>query len=142
MELTPIKIRGKRRRKGGASVAALPTQLKAKVKRPKSQKTALYKPRASYLEKEFPLEILERIFWASENINLLQASPRLGRLLSGASTRRETFLQSFRPILDTWLEHELLYRENNEIRKQLPLDFPGNSTFQVCRARLVLVSGP
>ncbi|KAI3327018.1 hypothetical protein HD806DRAFT_380079 [Xylariaceae sp. AK1471] len=49
-----------------------------------------------------PLEVLERIFWFSENVNLPRASPRLGLLLSGRSTLRETFLTAFGPTWDVW----------------------------------------
>ncbi|KAI0019909.1 hypothetical protein F4780DRAFT_401218 [Xylariomycetidae sp. FL0641] len=103
MDLTPIKIRGKRRRRGEPPANVLPV-----AKRPKAKATGIRKkakPRASqvsYIEKEIPLEVLERIFWFSENVNLPRASLRFGRLLSGVSTLRETFIQAFGPTWEVW----------------------------------------
>ncbi|KAI1088902.1 hypothetical protein F5B19DRAFT_401318 [Rostrohypoxylon terebratum] len=102
MKLTPVKIPGKRRRKGESG--AVITQKKAKPatprSRPRPKKSA--EETASYLE-HMPLEILERIFWFSENVNLTRASPRIGRLLSGLPTRQATFINAFRPTWDACL---------------------------------------
>ncbi|KAI0124740.1 hypothetical protein BJ170DRAFT_474203 [Xylariales sp. AK1849] len=101
MELTPIKIPGKRRRKGEIPVSldkVQPKKLKTKSKREKKVSA----PKASYLEKELPLEVVERIFWMSENVGFPRSGPRVGQLLSGEPTRRETFLQAFGPTWDVW----------------------------------------
>ncbi|ETS78485.1 hypothetical protein PFICI_10547 [Pestalotiopsis fici W106-1] len=125
MELTPIRIPGKRRRKGAPPIvfdvgsAASRRHRKdsgsnsskrrgrsrestsSDMKKKKRQKVAK-RPKASYLERELPLEIVERIFWMSENINFARSGPRVGQLLSSPSTRRETFLQAFGPTWDVW----------------------------------------
>lgn len=102
MELTPIRIPGKRRRKGQPPLV-FDVAPRKKLRRDRRQtKTRAPKPRASYLERELPLEIVERIFWMSENVNFARSGLRLGYLLSGPSTRRETFLRAFAPTWDLW----------------------------------------
>ncbi|KAI1504995.1 hypothetical protein F5X99DRAFT_405630 [Biscogniauxia marginata] len=99
MELTPIKVRGKRRRKDELiAVPVLKRPLLVRKKRPRKPRL----PKASFMEKEVPLEVLERIFWLSENVNLPRASPRFGRLLSSPSTLLETFINAFGPTWDVW----------------------------------------
>ncbi|KAI0013772.1 hypothetical protein F4779DRAFT_638926 [Xylariaceae sp. FL0662B] len=100
MELTPIKIPGKRRRKGEESVSLPPTKRPKETlsKRPKKMR----QPRVPSMEM-LPLEILERIFWFSEDVNLPRSSLRLGHLLSGRSTLRETFISAFGPTWEVWL---------------------------------------
>ncbi|ORY67360.1 uncharacterized protein BCR38DRAFT_472784 [Pseudomassariella vexata] len=103
MELTPIRITGKRRRKGEPAMPIVHPKDGIKAsKRRKTKEKAVFKPKASYLEKSIPLEIMERIFWMSENVNLPRASLRLGWLLSAISTRQQTFLEAFGPTWDVW----------------------------------------
>jgi len=97
MELTPIKVRGKRRAKGDPPVAASSKRHKTPKQETQRQLARARLPKASNIEKSMPLEILERIFWYSENVNFPRASPRLGWLLSGPSTLRGTFLRAFAP---------------------------------------------
>ncbi|KAI1077041.1 hypothetical protein F5B20DRAFT_303646 [Whalleya microplaca] len=98
MELTPIKIPGKRRRKGEPVAISLPKRSKNTANtRPKKMRQS----RVPSLE-EMPLEILERIFWFSEEVNLPRSSLRLGRLLSGRATLRETFITAFGPTWEVW----------------------------------------
>ena len=105
MELTPIKVRGKRQRGGNEVAVVVPEKrrkasVKSKLQRSqRSQRSR--ESKASYLEK-IPLEILERILWYSENVNLPRSSPLVGRLLSGHSTLRETFIVAFQPTWDAW----------------------------------------
>ncbi|CAJ2504230.1 Uu.00g116240.m01.CDS01 [Anthostomella pinea] len=99
MYLTPIRVRGKRRRPGEPSAIHLPKRPKTKTQKKHRKPRAM---RASYFEREVPLEVLERIFWFSENVNLPRCSPRFGRLLSGPSTLRETFIAAFGPTWDVW----------------------------------------
>ncbi|KAI0097946.1 hypothetical protein GGR51DRAFT_450263 [Nemania sp. FL0031] len=101
MELTPIRVRGKRRAGGQLLPVALPQRPRNRDQTPKKQLRA-HRPKASNLERSMPLEILERIFWFSENVNFPRASLRLGRLLSGPSTLRETFLSAFGPTWEVW----------------------------------------
>ncbi|KAI0542760.1 hypothetical protein GGR58DRAFT_496870 [Xylaria digitata] len=101
MELTPIRVRGKRRAPREELIAALPP--KRLRRNPSRKKQAeVRRPKASNIESSMPLEVLERIFWLSENINFPRASLRIGRLLSGPSTLRETFLTAFGPTWDVW----------------------------------------
>ncbi|KAI0476148.1 hypothetical protein GGR56DRAFT_641403 [Xylariaceae sp. FL0804] len=102
MELTPIKVRGKRRLGGKGEGLFEAPRLKRPRRdiRPRRKKSK--PPTASFIEREIPLEVLERIFWLSENVNFPRSNPRVGRLLSGASTLRETFIQAFGPTWDVW----------------------------------------
>lgn len=111
MELTPIKIPLKRRRKGEAAVVPGSSTTRKNVgkHRPKKRNRTEQRTggeghliKASYFEKEVPLEVLERIFWLSENINLPLASLRFGRLLSGRPTLRESFISAFAPTWEIW----------------------------------------
>ncbi|KAI1111853.1 hypothetical protein F5Y14DRAFT_288181 [Nemania sp. NC0429] len=101
MELTRIKVRGKKRDRNEQLVVPSPPKPLNRDRHQRKQAMAR-RPQASNIEKSMPLEVLERIFWFSENVNLPRASPRLGRLLSGASTLRETFLAAFGPTWDVW----------------------------------------
>ncbi|KAI8957740.1 hypothetical protein F5Y11DRAFT_71421 [Daldinia sp. FL1419] len=102
MELTPIKVRGKRRHGSEVVVAPPPKKKSRAVDKSKPRRSRRSrKSKASFLEK-IPLEILERILWYSENINLARSSPLVGRLLSGRSTLRETFIVAFQPTWDVW----------------------------------------
>ncbi|KAI1779169.1 hypothetical protein F4818DRAFT_403546 [Hypoxylon cercidicola] len=101
MELTPIKIRGKRRRHDESPAASPLKRLKPKSKSKRKAKAPL-EVKASTLEKKIPLEIMEQIFWLSGNCNLPRASPLIGSLLSSRSTLQMTFIRAFEP---TW-DHE------------------------------------
>lgn len=100
MELTPIRIPGKRHRKGEQAVIFSARPRRKARQTVEEKKTKRAKP--SYLERKLPFEIVERIFWASENVNFAKSSLRIGKLLSGLSTRRETFLEAFGPTWDVW----------------------------------------
>ncbi|KAI0187992.1 hypothetical protein EV127DRAFT_498346 [Xylaria flabelliformis] len=102
MELTPIRVRGKRRAGGEQPVVARPLLKRLKKGQSQKKKAEDRRPKASEIERSMPLEILERIFWLSENVNLPRAGPRLGRLLSGLSTLRETFITAFGPTWEVW----------------------------------------
>ncbi|KAI0487341.1 hypothetical protein F4859DRAFT_252025 [Xylaria cf. heliscus] len=101
MELTPIKVRGKRRAGGDQLVVARPPQHPKKDRNQQKQAKVRH-PRASEIERSLPLEILEHIFWLSENVNFPRAGLRLGRLLSGPSTLRKTFIAAFGPTWEVW----------------------------------------
>lgn len=132
MLLTPIRAPGKRRRANEelAAVACTRPQKERKLKH-KSIRQKSREQHASYLEL-MPLEVLERIFWMSGNANLPRAGHRIGRLLSGRSTLRETFINAFGDTWDsTW----------NEVGDRFePLIYvAGNPEFQVrsnCPAQL------
>ncbi|KAI1212593.1 uncharacterized protein F4807DRAFT_457391 [Annulohypoxylon truncatum] len=103
MKLTPLKIPGKRCQKDDNNPVAVTPRKRAKLKsKSKSHLQKSAEENASYLEL-MPLEIVERIFWLSENVNLPRASPRIGRLLSGSFTRQETFIIAFEPTWDACL---------------------------------------
>ncbi|KAI1427403.1 hypothetical protein F5Y12DRAFT_170213 [Xylaria sp. FL1777] len=100
MELRPIKVRGKRRTRDQLLVAPPPKRLHKNLSQKKQAKVR--RPKASNIERSMPLEVLEHVFWLSENVNFPRASPRLGRLLSGPSTLRETFVMAFGPTWEVW----------------------------------------
>ncbi|KAI1744572.1 hypothetical protein F4680DRAFT_405335 [Xylaria scruposa] len=129
MELTPIRVRGKRRAKGEQPVVAPP------IKRPKTDRSQKKqakdrRPKASEIEKSMPLEILERIFWLSENVNLPRAGPRLGRLLSGRSTLRETFITAFEPTWNLWFGRVAQGSRRYQEREEDVDQCGGNPSFQ------------
>jgi hypothetical protein len=64
---------------------------------PKSRKR---KPAA--LIESFPLEILERIFHFSQNLNFPRSSLRIGRSLSPRSFLLELIVSAFGPTWDVW----------------------------------------
>ncbi|KAI2639405.1 hypothetical protein GGS21DRAFT_429275 [Xylaria nigripes] len=101
MELTPMKVRGKRRAQGEQILVKLEPKRRNKGLS-RNQQSRPRRPKASNIEKSLPLEVLEHILWLSENVNFPRASPRLGRLLSAPSTLRETFLAAFGPTWDVW----------------------------------------
>ncbi|KAI1876036.1 uncharacterized protein JN550_001532 [Neoarthrinium moseri] len=133
MELTPIRIPGKRRRKGEPPLVFNVAPRKDKVKEKKTKNRKVVKPKASYLEKELPLEIMERIFWASENVNFPRSGPRVGHLLSGEPTRRETFLRAFAPTWEVWFG---VFRDSHTVLRSYHgwqddvARFGGNPDFQ------------
>ncbi|KAI2464423.1 hypothetical protein F4781DRAFT_436446 [Annulohypoxylon bovei var. microspora] len=129
MELTPVKVTGKRRQ-NNKSIAVKPR------KRVKTKSTELrrefVKDNASYLE-IVPLEILERIFWFSGNVNLPLSSPRIGRFLSGKSTLEETFIYAFKPTWDGCFGITGpvgVQRYHNRPERDIPGYYEGNPEFQ------------
>lgn len=105
MKLTPITVPGKRRRAGepanSRGVSKRKRTRKTLTKAPSKDSKKLRHGKVSYLEEHLPLEILRSIFMYSENINLVRASPLLGKFLSEIETRREVFVHAFAP---TWCE--------------------------------------
>ncbi len=136
MELTPIRVRGKRRT-GGDQLLVAPPPKRFRKDQTQEKQAGVRRPKASRIEKSLPLEVLERIFWLSENVNFPRASPRLGRLLSGPSTLRESFLSAFGPTWEVWfgcvhgrgtdfpVVHSYAGWEEDRVR------FGGNPGFQV-----------
>jgi len=51
--------------------------------------------RGSLLESILPLEVVELIFYHSENLNFPRSNPRLGLFLSGRSTLVKTLITAF-----------------------------------------------
>jgi len=98
MQLTPIKVRGKR---GKAPSSKAPTKQPVK-KRTSRLSSRLSVKRKSLLERQLPLEIIERIFVLSENLNFPRCSPLVGRLLSGRSTLVNLLIAAFHPTWDCW----------------------------------------
>ncbi|KXH31698.1 hypothetical protein CSIM01_08648 [Colletotrichum simmondsii] len=143
MQLTPIKVRGKR----GKTASSKP-QTK------ESSSSSLAKKRASRLasrpvakrfslfEQNFPLEIAEHIFILSENLNLPRCSPRIGALLSGRSTLVNIIIAAFHPTWDCWfgvdkrvIKTALKQGAADDARglwryESFPELFPGDSEFQ------------
>ncbi|TGJ84903.1 hypothetical protein E0Z10_g3879 [Xylaria hypoxylon] len=101
MELTPIRVRGKRRTRE-EELLVTPARKRFHKDPSRKKQAGVRRLKASNVERSMPLEVLERIFWLSENVNFPRASPRLGRLLSGSSTLRETFLSAFGPTWEVW----------------------------------------
>lgn len=98
--------------------------------------------RASYFEREVPLEVLENIFWHCENINLPLSSLRFGWILSGRPTLRQTFINAFAPTWDAWHGYVQTSAESGPRTFSLdgeeaePGGWAGNPAFQVCRSQM------
>ncbi|KAH6662212.1 hypothetical protein F5X68DRAFT_266220 [Plectosphaerella plurivora] len=97
MKLTPIKVRGKRttmaskkRKMADLALDEAPEPPRKYLKR---------RAKKSLLERQIPLEIMERFFILSENTNFPLCSPLLGRLLSGRHTLVAAVIAAFGP---TW----------------------------------------
>ncbi|KAM0282238.1 hypothetical protein ACHAQH_003102 [Verticillium albo-atrum] len=142
MPLTPIKVRGKRN--GAAkknkrvhpydrSNSSTPTPTLIRRIRPRKK---------SLLERQLPLEILERIFYLSENLAFPRCSPLLGRLLSGRQTLLGAAVAAFAPTWDAWYgvdqrrlqgfhwKHRLTDAERARCRAIEEGLHPGNPAFQ------------
>ena len=121
MELTPIRIRGKKRK----HVALLPSQIQQSntSSAPSSQATLriasqLQNPRKTKIRKKtatlamptlqgLPQELLEIVFLYSMNISLPRCSPSIGRKLSSRAVTMDFTMRSF---FDT-VDHKTNYRD-------------------------------
>ncbi|KAL2757847.1 hypothetical protein ACRALDRAFT_207092 [Sodiomyces alcalophilus JCM 7366] len=139
MDLTPIKVRGKklskvtarhraalakRRAAAEASAAATTEDGETTKRRPVTRKKSL-------LERQLPLEILERIFLLSENVAFPRSSPLLGRLLSGHGTLIAALIAAFGPTWDAHFgvnRHQIQSFSGDHL---VPCLCPGNPDFQV-----------
>ncbi|ROT34768.1 hypothetical protein SODALDRAFT_382338 [Sodiomyces alkalinus F11] len=149
MNLTPIKVRGKKRSKATArhraalverraAAAAAATDTTAKTREIHTRKRQLPRKK-SLLERQLPLEILERIFLLSENAAFPRCSPLLGRLLSGHTTLLAALIAAFGPTWNAYFgvnQHQVqtfrgpgaaFQREGHHLAASL---YPGNPQFQ------------
>lgn len=114
MTLTPVPIRGKRKRNRTTPLNRPPMALHHQQEHQdelpsKHQKTkhslltilAMRQSRCATLE-SLPMEVLESIFLYSSNISLPRASPILGAKLSGKITRLRIFIWAFHDTWDQW----------------------------------------
>lgn len=127
MDLTPIRIPGKRRSKyhEPEDSGFGPDRTAPSKKLNPSSKRSRARLRGASIERQFPLEILEPILSYSQNVNLVRASPRFGWMLSGLSTRRRVFIDALSPC---W-EMLFLQTEADQADESERLY---NSSFQVC----------
>ena len=113
MDLTPIKIRGKRKRPGAAisnlqkALAASSSQSKRPRIYQKHAKSKKVAETAMPTLQGMPQELLEMVFLYSMNISLPRASPILGRKLSSNTVIMEFVLRSFFHTVD----HKTNYRD-------------------------------
>ncbi|KAM0333585.1 hypothetical protein ACHAQA_002250 [Verticillium albo-atrum] len=138
MPLTPLKVRGKRNsaaKKKRSTPYDRPAPPTAPLRRSRPRKKSL-------LERQLPLEILERIFYLSENLAFPRCSPLLGRLLSGRQTLVGAAMAAFGPTWAAWYGVDL--RRAHGFRWKSSLDpaetarcraiedalVPGNPDFQ------------
>jgi len=106
MQLTPIHVRGKRRRPGEAKPGPGPQQPKPRRevqdRPPPGERPRKKRRKSPSLEDRLPLEVLERIFLMSENVNFARATPRLGWMLSNRNLLLELLITAFGPTWDNW----------------------------------------
>ncbi|KAK1965079.1 hypothetical protein LY78DRAFT_713316 [Colletotrichum sublineola] len=138
MQLTPIKVRGKR---GKTPSSKAPAKQLVKKHTPRLSSRLSVK-RKSLLERQLPLEIIERIFVLSENLNFPRCSPLVGRILSGRSTLVNLVIAAFHPTWDCWFGVDrralktVLKRDATEGSRRVwqhenfPEFFPGDPEFQ------------
>ena len=93
MAPTPIRVKGK----GRKAKWTPPGQLSRPAKR---QKTARLSEKLSI--EHLPVEILERIFHFSQNLNFPRSSLLIGRALSHPSFLHELIVDAFEPTWDNW----------------------------------------
>ncbi|EGY19781.1 hypothetical protein VD0002_g6085 [Verticillium dahliae] len=102
MPLTALKVRGKRNSAAQQKKKhrAHPYDRQASSSSEPTRPLRHRRPRkTSLLERQLPLEILEHIFYLSENVAFPRCSPLLGRLLSGRPTLLGAVIAAFAP---TW----------------------------------------
>ncbi|CAI6262430.1 unnamed protein product [Periconia digitata] len=122
MDLTPVRIRGKKRKPAvpvlpSSSVNAIPDHLQqSQPKRQRTSRSAKYLKRAKSRKyatpamptlQGLPPELLEMIFLDSMNISLPRACSSLGRKLSSPTVIMEFFMRSFFHTVD----HKTNYRD-------------------------------
>lgn len=129
MELTPIKIRGKGPRKKG-------------WRPPKKQRSLTGTPAASPSPKirgmegaapieKLPIEIVERIFLLSGNLDLPRASLRIGYNLSGRSSLLRLLLANYAPTWDRYLGCSRVAEDGGECRLEFFASFTVQAPFKV-----------
>ncbi|CAM1501842.1 Fc.00g038260.m01.CDS01 [Cosmosporella sp. VM-42] len=106
MSLTPVPVRGKRKRNAQSTIdppAALLDLIskKPKMKRPLSTVLSTRPLRRPTLD-SLPAEILESILLYSSNLSLPRASHLLGAKLSGRATLLRLFMWAFHDTWDHW----------------------------------------
>ncbi|EMD88812.1 hypothetical protein COCC4DRAFT_168293 [Bipolaris maydis ATCC 48331] len=113
MDLTPIIVRGKKRKHLPAALiqaSSARSTTTCQPKRPKKQQTKskvrVATPAMPTLQ-GLPVELLEMIFLHSMNIALTQCSPSLGKKLSSRAITMEFTMRSFCHTVD----HRTIYRD-------------------------------
>ena len=132
MELTPIRVRGKRPRPGEPKRPVGRPPKKQRLIVPVERKRHEERRRPLSLEQILPLEVLERIFLMSENINFARCSRRIGACLSSRSLLLETLVAAFAPTWDNWFG--CVSSEVSSYKGYITSDasrFGGNPEFQV-----------
>ncbi|OLN96629.1 hypothetical protein CCHL11_00629 [Colletotrichum chlorophyti] len=141
MQLTPIRIRGKRG-KPASSKFATEQQLRQKKSKTSRLSTRLGIKRKSLLERKLPLEVIERIFLFSQNLNFPRCSPLVGGILSSRSTLINLLIDAFHPTWDCWFGVDIraiktaLKRGTSDVSRGLwrfasfPELFPGDPDYQ------------
>lgn len=147
MNLTPIKVRGKKRseatarhraalakRKAAETAAAItPTTTWSR----ETTRTRQVLRKRSLLERQLPLEIIERIFLLSENVAFPRCSPLLGRLLSGHTTLIAALIAAFGPTWDAHFgvnQHQVqTFHTRGTSQRDGSSLYPGNPHFQVSK---------
>jgi len=110
MELTPVRVRRKRRQLKHFSKGQVPSRSTSPATpqdtQPAKKQRRDAPPTLSqtqiYLERVLPLELLERIFILSENPNFARSSPRIGRMLSSSAVLLDLVIAAFSPTWSTW----------------------------------------
>ncbi|KAL5422929.1 hypothetical protein PMIN04_004337 [Paraphaeosphaeria minitans] len=113
MDLTPVRIRGKRKRPG-ATKSNLQKALEASASQGKRPPISQHPAKSKKIAETamptlhgLPVELLEMIFLYSMNISLPRTSPTLGRKLSSYTVIMEFVLRSFYHTVD----HKNNYRD-------------------------------
>ena len=144
MLLTPVHIRGKRKRDPPptpSSVAAPNTD-----KAPKKMKRSLASLRASRLSRHrtvlesLPAELLESILLYSENLSLPRSSHLIGAKLSGRATLLRLFMMAFHDTWNQWFGIPKTQLHGPRPKQKEWASFDGDAVFQVRMESLGLCS--
>jgi hypothetical protein len=102
MNLTPVRIRGKRKKRASTINSPVSPMGSGKVKQLKRSISAVRKERLTRSRAtldSLPTEILEKILLYSTNLSLPRSAPLIGAKLSGRATLLRLFIWAFH---DTW----------------------------------------
>jgi hypothetical protein len=133
MKLTPIKVRGKRTTNAPKKRKMADLTIEDAVEPPR--KFSKRRAKKCLLEREIPLEIMERFFILSENTNFPLCSPLLGRLLSGRHTLVATVIAAFGPTWEIGFGFKYIEDCWSILGQPTPT---GNPVFQVSSSRTTI----
>lgn len=131
MELTRVKVRGKRLRKSERN-APEESRPQKKIRSGKELVDAVRKKRNRPMSLDMlPLEVLEHIFILSENPNFARCNPLLGSMLSSRGLLMRLLIAAFGPTWANWVGRVCNQVESYDLLDEDGGQFGGHHEFQV-----------